>query len=137
MNPLEYLILGFLVVMAVGAWVLIQALLHAEDAFETELGYQIGFAPPVKSLEAHPAFVQVSPPRATVPEMTTIKPRRPPSSKPPMLPVGMTVADLDTRQTGAPWQQKQPPEPIPPVSSESQVTAPATPPRSPDAPAGS
>jgi hypothetical protein len=135
MNPVEYLIAGCMLVMAIGAWVLINALRNADDAFENELGFQLGIAPPVKSLETLPSFVPATSPRAIMPVVAASKPRRPPSSKPPMLPVGMTVADLDARQTGAPWALQKPVESNPPVSSESQATTPATPPRSPDFPA--
>lgn len=132
MNIVEYLITGFLVVMAIGAWVLINAFRNADEAFENELGFQLGIAPPVKSLESLPSFVPATPPRALVLELPTSKPRRPPSSKPPMLPVGMTFDDLDTRQTGAPWPLQKPVELNLPVSSDSQATTPATPPRSQD-----
>ena len=132
MNLVEYLIAGCMVVMAIGVWVLINAFRNADDAFENELGFQLGIAPPVKSLDALPAFVPATPSPAVVSEMVPFKPRRPPSSKPPMLPAGMTVTDFDTRQTGAPWPLKQPADSNPPVSSGSQATAPATPPAAPD-----
>lgn len=132
MNLVEYLIAGCFVVMASSALVLLNAIRHAEDAFENELGFQLGIAPPVKSLDALPGFVPVTPPLAVVPGLVPFKPRRPPSSKPPMLPAGMTVADFDARQTGAPWPLMQPPDSKAPVSSESQATTPATPPGTPD-----
>ena len=128
MNLLEYLILGFLVVMAIGTWVLSGAIRRAEDGFENEQGFQLGIAPPVQSLYSVPTYAPAAPARAAFPEITLPKPpRRPPSSKPPMLPVGLTAADLDTRQTGAPWQRIQPAGSNPPVSSKAQAPAPGTP----------
>lgn len=124
MNSVEYLIAGCLVVMAISAWVVINVFRRAEDAFENELGFQLGIAPPVKSLDPLPGFVPATPPRAIVPQMVPSKPRRPASSKPPMLPAGMTVADFDARQTGAPWPLQKPTDSNPPATSQSQATTP-------------
>jgi hypothetical protein len=96
MNPLEYLILGFLAVIVIGSWVLLDAMHRAEDGFENELGFHLGTAPAVLSLYPRSAYAPVIPARATVPEMSPQSfPRRPPGSKPPMLPADLTVADLN------------------------------------------
>ncbi|HWA29392.1 MAG TPA: hypothetical protein VG734_27325 [Lacunisphaera sp.] len=119
MNSVEYLIVGLLVVMAIGIWVLIDATRKAEDAFENELGFQFGIAPPVTSLDSLPDLVPTPPPPAVVPDPATSKPRRPPGSKPPMLPANMTAADF---ATNAPWQPAAPANPAP-TSPESESPA--------------
>jgi len=96
MNLLEYLIIGFLVVMAIGTWLLANSVRRAEDGFENALGFQLGIAPAVLSLYSYPAYIPAAPARAEIPEFTTQNaPRRPPGSKPPMLPANLTVADLN------------------------------------------
>ena len=122
MNPLTYLILGFLVVMVIGTWVLIGAVRRAEDGFENEQGFQLGIAPPVQSLYSLPVYAPITPARAVIPEVTPHKSsRRPPGSKPPMLPVNLTTADLNPsperkarrprKQAEANRQDTQPPFP--------------------------
>jgi hypothetical protein len=96
MSQLAYLVLGFLVVMVIGTGVLADAMRRAEDGFENEQGFQPGIAPGVLSLYPFPSYAPAMPVRAAVPEITTpISPRRPPGSKPPMLPPDLTVADLN------------------------------------------
>ena len=122
MNPLEYLIIGFMVVMVIGTWVLRGALRRAEDGFENELGFQLGFSSPMQTVCALPANSQTGPARAVVPENSTIKsPRRPQGSKPPMLPVNLTLSDLNPssgrkprrsrKQADTSHQDTQPPFP--------------------------
>lgn len=108
MNPLEYLILGFMVVMVIGTWVLIGAIRRAQDGFENEHGFQLGIAPPLQSVYALPGFSQAGPARAVVPEIITTKsPRRPQGSKPPMLPANLTVADLNPSTERKPRRRRK------------------------------
>ena len=117
MNPLEYLILGFLVVMAIGTWVLINAVRRAEDGFQWEHGFQLGIAPAVQSLYPLPVYAPAAPTRAVVPEFTGLQSsRRPLASKPPMLPVNLTTADLNPSTERKPRQARKPVDTQPPFS---------------------
>jgi len=125
MNLVEYLIIGFLVVMTIGAWVLINSVRHAEDAFENELGFQLGIASPVKSLDTFPAFVPAAQPRAAVPEITPAQSQRStPGSKPPMLPANLTATDLNPQPSGKLRQAQPPGDSTPPISHEAHTAFP-------------
>lgn len=122
MNPVAYLIAGLLVVLTIGVWVLVDALRHADDAFENELGFQFGLTPPVTSLDNLPGFIPTPAAPVVVPDPAIGKPRRPPGSKPPMLPANMTAADF---ATNAPWRFPIPTDPGSPPAPESQAPAPS------------
>jgi hypothetical protein len=120
MNPLEYLISGFLAVMAAGTWALMNAIGQADDGFQNEYGFQVGIAPPVLSLYPRPVYAPAAPARAVVPEITHQKsPRRPQNSKPPMLPVDLRVTDLNPSTERKSRQERDPQETTPPFDNPS------------------
>ena len=118
MNLLEFLILGFLVVIALGTWILAGAVRRAEDGFENEFGFQLGITPSVQSLYSFPVYAPAAPARAVIPESTLqFSSRRPPDSKPPMLPANLTVADLNPSAERKPRLTQDPAETQPPFSN--------------------
>ena len=122
MNLLEYLILGLLVVMATGTWVLIGAIRRAEVGFENEHGFQLGIAPPVQSLYSFPVYAPAAPARAVIPEIIPqVSSRRPPGSKPPMLPANLTVADLNPSTERKPRHPRNSAETQPPFPNSADT----------------
>jgi hypothetical protein len=100
MNPVDYLLAGFLTIMAMGACTLIVSAQHALEGFEDMLGFHFGAAPAVTSLfSAFPgaglAYEPASAARAAVP--SSAKSRRKSGSKPPLLPTNLDIADLKPR----------------------------------------
>jgi hypothetical protein len=100
MNPVDYLLAGFLTIMAVGAFTLVVSAQSALDGFEDMLGFHFGIAPAVTSLfsifpEAGLAYEPAYVATAAVP--SSVKGRRKSGSKPPLLPTNLDIADLKPR----------------------------------------
>ena len=125
MNPLEYLILGLLVVMVIGTWVLVGAIRRAEVGFENEHGFQLGIPSPMQSHHPLQTYAPAIPARANLPEFNQQKPsRRNRGSKPPMLPVNLSVSDLNPHTERKPRRQRKP------APTQAQVTHETPPPKS-------
>lgn len=95
MNPLEFLLAGFLAIMALGTLTLVSGTRSAMEGFEDLLGFHFGEEPELLPRVPGPvsAFEPAHSPRASVP--TAIQERREPDSKPPLLPNNLSVADLN------------------------------------------
>ena len=96
MDLIQYLTASLLLIVMIGGWTFIHAIQRAIEGYQDELGFHFGPTPPAYSFFTSQASSLYDPPDSTEkPKAEKAKRRQSAGSKPPMLPEGMLVDDLN------------------------------------------